>query len=593
MGKPVGIDLGTTNSLISTVLEGKVKVIPDPEGHTLQPSVVSFHPSGKILIGHKAKERKIIDPENTFYSTKRLIGRDYSDPEVQKAAKKYPYKIEEGEHGIPVAVTRGKKYTLVEIGAMILRYLKLIAEDYLKEEITQAVITVPANFNDVQRSSTKLCGELAGFEVLRIINEPTAAALAYGYGQRLNERIAIYDFGGGTFDITILEVQGNVFEVISTAGDPFLGGDDIDIRLSDKIITAFLKRHQYDLRENPVALQRVRNVAEQIKCQLSFRNEVSVRLKELAYGSGGEPLDLEFTITREIFESMIEDIVDQTLLVCDEAFRLANLTPTQIDHVLLVGGSSRIPLVRQKVREYFGKDPRVDINPDEVVSIGAAIQAYALTKVEKPKKLFPLPGSVRAEQGDFGDEGEEGEKLSDFLEEEETQHYPGLPEGDTSLSTKSPGIKIDGVPELPKELKALVEGRTLLLDVTPRALGIETVDGFYEVIIDRNVPLPVEQSRIFTTSQDNQTVVKIKIYQGESKRIEENTLLGEVELSGLRPAPRGEVKIRVKFEINTDGIVNVTAQDIHTGEEARTKVTIFGGLTEEEVKELLRKYGRR
>lgn len=389
----IGIDLGTTNSCVAVVRDGKARVVQDEVGTALHPSVVSFHPDGRVLVGGEAAERRVIDPQNTFYSVKRLIGRDFSDPDVRRVAERYPYTVVEGPKGIPLGQARGKEFTLPEISSMVLSHLREVSERMNQESVGGVVVTVPANFNDVQRSSTKVAGRIAGLDVQRILNEPTAAALAYGYGQGLNERVAVYDFGGGTFDITILDLRDNVFEVLATAGDMFLGGDDFDARLVDQMVASFLKLHHVDIRDNAIALQRLRGVAEQIKCQLSSRDQVSARIRELEYGPGGKPLDMNFAVTRDAFEQRVIDLVDRSFMVCDEAFRLATMSPPQLDNIILVGGSTRIPLIRQRVAEYFGQEPRADINPDEVVAIGAAIQAFALSGQTTTRTEAPSPQS--------------------------------------------------------------------------------------------------------------------------------------------------------------------------------------------------------
>ena len=921
MGLAIGIDLGTTNSCVAVVRDGKARVVQDREGTALQPSVVSFHPDGRVLVGREARERRVIDPRNTFFSVKRLIGRDFSDPDVRRVAERYPYTLVEGPNGIPLAQARGKEYTLPELCSIILAFLREVVEGGYNEPVDGVVITVPANFNDVQRSSTRVAGRIADLEVLRILNEPTAAALAYGYGQGLSERIAVYDFGGGTFDITILDLRENVFEVLATAGDMFLGGDDFDARLVDQMVAAFMQLHHVDLRENPIAMQRLRSVGEQIKCQLSNRTQVSARIRELEYGPGGKPLDMNFAVTRDGFEQRVADLVDRTFSVCDEAFRLAEMSPAQLDNVILVGGTTRIPMVRQRVTEYFNREPRADINPDEVVAIGAAIQAFALvgqqpsrpshapttaprppgglgrpiaggaatgvgpepfddsgtgvtsatatepfapvpeerstkTGMSKPRSFgagvgsgaaaafggdvpddlprarsadtstfaSPTPqrpppqarsGAAAAFGGDLPDDlpaprSEETGATTDLLaprrpgppsapppaprrppaaaaafggdlpddlpspryddtglgidlptphgyepeaglrsphgagsglgsgaaaafggdlpddlpsprsgtgltgpggggadlfgdsfswggtgetspsDDGVTEHSvvgtfteqmmapavigrpPPTPAGSAPGGAYSPsvgvpgdvrvggppsleasfsrpatsepellfdegrswdvlsmpgaghpqvaqvpepeyvdsavfipetrsvasatgaaGIQAPGVAPLPAGLLQQLGINHVLIDVTPRTLAIQTVEGYCDPIIERNSPIPIEQSRVFTTSRDNQTAVVIRICQGESRRIEENLVLGEVALANLRPAPRGDVRVEVNFEIDTDGIVEVAARDVDTGQQAQTKVTVFGGLGEDEVRDMLARYGRR
>ncbi|HJZ85267.1 MAG TPA: Hsp70 family protein [Polyangia bacterium] len=512
----IGIDLGTSNSVVAVVQDGKVVVIPDGEGRRVHPSVVSFHSNGTILVGEKAKRRRIIDPRNTVFSAKRLIGRRFLSAEVRTAVARMPYTIKEGPNQQPIVEARGKAYTIPEVSAMVLTHMKTIAEHFLGRPVGRAVVTVPANFNDAQREATKAAGRLAQLEVVRILNEPTAAALAYGYGKGLDRKLAIYDFGGGTFDITVLLLRDRIFEVLSTAGDTYLGGDDIDLRLVDYMVQAFLRMHRVDLRSDGLAMERLRSVAEQVKCQLSARSKAVVQIQEIAHGVDGRAIDLSFSITRDGLNQKIVDIIDRTFIVCDEALRLAGHNAAEIDDIVLVGGTTKMPLVRERVATYYGRDPRIDINPDEVVAVGAAIQAAAL--------------------------------MQDVI---------------------GPG-------QIPV--------KTLLLDVTPRALGIGTLGGYAETIIQRNAQIPTEQTRLFTTSYENQTTVKIQVCQGESRRFEDNTPLGELSLSGLQARPRGEVTIGVTFEINTDGILSVRARDQATGKAQSAKIQVLGTMTEEEIK---------
>jgi molecular chaperone DnaK len=511
----IGIDLGTSNSVVAVVQDAQVVVIPDADGRRIQPSVVSFHSNGNILCGEKAKRRRIIDPRNTIFSAKRLIGRRFLSAEVRTAVARMPYLIQEGPNQQPIVEARGQTYTIPEISAIVLAHMKSIAERHLGRPVGRAVVTVPANFNDAQREATKTAGRLAGLEVLRILNEPTAAALAYGYGKGLDRRLSIYDFGGGTFDVTTLLLRDTVFEVLSTAGDTYLGGDDIDLRLVDYMAQAFLRAHKIDLRNDSLAMERLRSVAEQVKCQLSSRSKAMVQIQEIAHAEDSRPIDLSFSITRDGMNQKILDIVDRTFIVCDEALRLAGLRPDEIDDVVLVGGITKMPLVRERVVTYYGREPRVDINPDEVVAVGAAIQGAALMR-----------------------------------------------------DVMGPGEK---------------PVQALLLDVTPRALGIGTVGGYVETIIARNAQIPTEQTRLFTTSHDNQTVVKIQVCQGESRRFEENTPLGELTLDGLKALPRGEASISVTFEINTDGILCVRARDSVTDKATAAKIQVLGTMSEEEI----------
>jgi molecular chaperone DnaK len=515
----IGIDLGTSNSVVSVVQDGKVIVIPDSEGRRVHPSVVSFHSNGTILVGEKAKRRRIIDPRNTVFSAKRLIGRRFMSAEVRTAVARMPYIIKEGPNQQPIVEARGKTYTIPEVSAMVLTHMKNIAETYLGRQVTKAVVTVPANFNDAQRESTKAAGRLAGLEVMRILNEPTAAALAYGYGKGLDRRLAIYDFGGGTFDITILLLRDRIFEVLSTAGDTYLGGDDIDLRLVDYMVQAFLRMHRVDLRNDGLAMERLRSVSEQVKCQLSARSKAIVQIQEIAHGVDGRAIDLSFSITRDGLNQKIVDIVDRTFIVCDEALRLAGVSAAEVDDIVLVGGTTKMPLVRERVAGYYSREPRLDINPDEVVAVGAAIQAAAL--------------------------------MQDVL----------------------------GPDQRPVQ--------TLLLDVTPRALGIGTFGGYAETIIQRNAQIPTEQTRMFTTSYDNQTTVKIQVCQGESRRFEENTPLGELTLDGLSAKARGQVAVAVTFEINTDGILRVRAKDPATNKATSAKIQVLGTMSEDEIKQMM------
>ncbi|MBX3273290.1 MAG: Hsp70 family protein, partial [Sandaracinaceae bacterium] len=385
MSSPVlGIDLGTTNSVVCVADGGELRVLPDEEGRLLIPSVVSFHPGGDILVGHAARERRLLDARNTIYSIKRLIGRPFLSPEVKRAQQRFPFRLCEGPTQGVLVEARGETYTLPEISAFVLREVRRIAEDRVGAFCTQAVITVPANFNELQRSATKAAGRVAGLEVLRILNEPTAAALAYGYGQRSRERIAVFDLGGGTFDITILELAGDVFEVLATAGDTFLGGDDLDVLIADKMADAFLSHHRFDPRSDAQAYERLRAAAEWAKCQLSSEHEVQLRVEELAYGEGGVSLDLSFGLTRPALEGLARPLVARAFDVCEDAMRVAGVRPTQLDNVILVGGSTRIPLVRAMVEEYFGRPALDTIDPDLVVARGAALQAAALAPKADP-----------------------------------------------------------------------------------------------------------------------------------------------------------------------------------------------------------------
>jgi molecular chaperone DnaK len=679
MGIAVGIDLGTTNSCVAVVEGERARVVENEDGNRIQPSIVSLPSDGSTLAGWAAKDRLILDPLNTFYSFKRLLGRNFDDAEVARALRGLSYGVAASADGIPVVRSRERDITLPELSAMMLRHLREMSAATLGAEIRDAVITVPANFNDVQRSSTKVAGRIAGLNVLRILNEPTAAALAYGFGGALQERIAVYDFGGGTFDITIIELMDDIFEVLSTAGDTFLGGDDCDEAIAAEMRADFQREHGVDLGADPIANQRVRTVAERIKCQLSTLDEVQATLREIAHDPAGRGIDFGFTLTRRRFEQLIGPLVDRSFAVCDEAFKLARFDRSALDNLVLVGGTTRVPLVRRKVEEYFGRKPRSEINPDEVVAIGAAIHAFSLTGEALPEGAAPVRpkrargGAMLGQSGPhplisdsaplapggaappkppapfvaphgtqptvhglaaplhgfppplIPGKAQELIELDDDLLEELPQEPPGLgAELDEledlfqSAAATLPEVASPpfvAVPLAPPPLD-LVGGEldappasdaresfsvpmvsakaapTLLLDVTPRALGVATAGGYCDTVIERNAAIPVEQSRLFTTSTDGQTEVSIDIYQGESRRIAENARLGSVLLSGLRPAPRGEIKIRVKFDIDTDGILGVSARNEETGEAQATRINLTGGMGEDQVSALVRKYNK-
>jgi molecular chaperone DnaK len=522
-GRVIGIDLGTSNSVVGAVIGGKPVVIPDREGRRIIPSVVSFLPDGHVVVGQKAKSRMVIDPLNTIYSAKRLIGRPFYAPEVKEFMAHYPFRIQEGQDKNPKIVAHGRAYAVEEVQALILRKMRQIAEAYLGEQSINAVITVPANFNEGQRYATKVAGELAGLTVSRIINEPTAAALAYGYGHGKRERIAVYDFGGGTFDITVLELRGEVFEVLATAGNTYLGGNDFDDRVVSALVEAFRRQHNYDLSGELIALQRLKAVAERLKIELSSRQHVSVEFKELIPGAV-EPVTLHFRIEREEFNARCHDIVQQTFVVCDEALKLAQLKAKGIDHVVLVGGTTQIPLVRQMVAQYFQQEALHDIDAHAVVAIGAAIYAASL------------------DQQFYG-------------------HNIGYEAG-------------------PNQVGAV------LIDVTPHSLGIETLGHLMDTLIERNANIPTQRTRTFTTSSDGQTMVRLQIYEGEARTTLDNAKLGELVLEGLREAPRGEVKIDVTFSMNTDGMLDVTAVDRQTQVSQACTLSIAGGLSAEEIARL-------
>ena len=834
MSTVIGIDLGTTNTVVSVVRDGQASALTDDQGQTLIPSVVSFHPNGNVLVGRAAKERRIVDAPSTIYSIKRLIGRSWDSEEVKRARSRFPFEMREGPGQASLVVARGETYTLPEISAFVLRKAKSVAEAALGTSVDRAVITVPANFNDLQRAATKVAGRVAGLEVMRILNEPTAAALAYGYGRASAERVAVYDFGGGTFDVTLLDLSNNVFEVLATAGNTFLGGDDVDLAIAERMAEQLLARHRIDARTDSQVFERLRAGAELIKHSLSSDTEASVDVPEVGHALGGRVIDFEFSMTRSELERLSLSIIDKTFDVCREAMGIARLSPQDFDHVLLVGGSTRIPLVRQRVEEFFQKPLRANINPDEVVAIGAAIQAAALSGAEKRKGTIPPAPSPAARQthpsfsdapnpsgrqrqstqppggssprprfqsspeipstqpffgrqhvstqpglqpgasqrpgvttestlgalgkaplnspsmGTLGGLGprqrvktgpglgpdanraiggptlvsasNEAKSAREALEDELSLPLVGAPQPAPPAPVKptldpqqiakrfgtlsvpplksapaAPPAPVPGpaptreesvafalgdadfvelesspiqpaphsrpawgtpapppldesalpMPELPADDEVTRVGphpessapraaplpipppapmtgfasasapaatpfapqRTialggavtapmtalqaptfggfepvptvrsappppLLIDVTPLTLAVETVNGFCDPIIERNTQVPCEKSRVFVTAADHQTLVRVRISQGESSRFGENTLLGEVELSNLSPAPRGEVQISVSFSLDTNGMLNVSAKEVATGRATTTQLRL-------------------
>ncbi len=512
MEKVIGIDLGTTNSCVAIVEDGTPTVIPNRGGYKTTPSMVAVAENGKRLVGHIAKRQAITNAENTVYSVKRLIGRKWTSPPVKAAMESVPYSIVEGPHDDIRIHLREKLYSAPEISSFVLQEMKVIAEEYLGESVDKAVVTVPAYFNDGQRQATKDAGRIAGLDVIRIINEPTAAALAYGFGKNLERKIAIYDLGGGTFDISILEIGSGVFEVISTAGDTFLGGEDFDKRIIDWLVFGFAKEHKIDLRKDKMALQRLKDVAEKAKCELSAVKQTEINLPFIISTSRNDALHLQRSLNREKLEELTVDLVERTVHICRKTLREAAIDKSELEDVILVGGQTRMPKVQEMVAEFFGIEPCKGVHPDEVVALGAAIQGIALMDEE-----------------------------SDML----------------------------------------------LLDVTPHSLGIMIVGGFFHTLIEQNTTVPTSKSHVFTTVKDNQTSVKILVLQGEAERAEENELLGEFILTGLRRAPRGEVEIEVSFEISADGIVSVSAKDMETGLQQSITVTATSGLTEEEIRRMV------
>jgi len=513
MGKIIGIDLGTTNSVVAVMEGGEPVVIPSSEGGRLVPSVVAISPkSGERMVGQIARRQAITNPDNTIFSVKRLMGRKFADPEVQKARKVLPYKIIEHVNGDAWVVMGGKEYAPPEISAMILQKLKADAEAYLGESVTQAVITVPAYFNDSQRQATKDAGRIAGLDVLRIINEPTASALAYGLDRKKDERIAVYDLGGGTFDISILDVGDGVFEVRATNGDTFLGGDDFDQRIINWICEEFRREQGVDLRQDRMALQRLKEAAEKAKIELSTVLQTEINLPFITADASG-PKHLTMTLTRAKLEQLTADLVERTVGPCRQALADAKLRPEDIDEVILVGGMTRMPAVQEAVRRFFGKEPHKGVNPDEVVAIGAAIQAGVL-----------------------------GGSVWDIL----------------------------------------------LLDVTPLTLAIETLGGVATPMIERNTTIPTRKTQVFSTAADGQTQVEIVVVQGERPMARDNKILGNFILDGIPPAPRGVPQIEVSFDIDANGILNVSARDKATGREQKITITASSGLAKEEVERMVR-----
>jgi molecular chaperone DnaK len=516
MSKIIGIDLGTTNSCVSVLENGTPKVIENSEGTRTTPSIVAYTSDKEVLVGQTAKRQAVTNPENTLFAIKRLIGRRYDDEMVKKDIGMVPYKIIKAKNGDAWVEAGGKKLSPQEVSAKILQKMKKTAEDYLGETVTEAVITVPAYFNDSQRQATKDAGKIAGLEVKRIINEPTAAALAYGLDKKGDQKIAVYDLGGGTFDISIIEiadVEGDKqFEVLSTNGDTFLGGEDFDKRLIEFIVEEFKKEQGIDLSKDQMALQRLKEAAEKAKIELSSTEQTDINLPFITADASG-PKHLTLKISRARFESLVSDLVERTIEPCRQALKDAKLKTSDIDNVILVGGQTRMPLVQRKVKEFFGKEPRKDVNPDEAVAIGAAIQGGVLS------------GSVND---------------------------------------------------------------VLLLDVTPLSLGIETLGGVMTKLIEKNTTIPAQASQVFSTAEDNQSAVTVHVLQGEREQAVHNKSLGQFNLEGINPAPRGVPQIEVKFDIDANGILNVSAKDKVTGKEQSVVIKASSGLSEEEIERMVR-----
>ncbi len=709
----VGIDLGTTNSVIALCdPQGQPRVLADERGTKVHPSVVSFHPNGSVVVGVDAKQRRIIDGRNTVYSAKRLIGRSFRSREIQATMQRVSYVVKEGQNQQPVIVTRGGEFAVPEISAIVLDYVRNVAKKVTGQDVARAVVTVPASFTDAQRSATATAGAIAGITVVRVLNEPTAAALAYGHQRQLSRVIAVYDFGGGTFDVTLLRLQDQVYEVLATAGDSFLGGDDIDEVLMEHMADEFLAQHRVDVRQNEVGVMRLRAVAEQTKIELSRRTRAIVKVDEIAYGPGGAPINLQTEISREQLVARATPSIERTFAVCEEALRLAGLSAESIEDVVLVGGTTKIPYVRERVTQFFQRAPRTDVNPEEAVAIGAALQASALERIlaRKPTSRMPstpgVPAAPQVAMDEAAGSGQRqtapmgasmrppgtrqtterpvarGEAVDRFdepdptpgtgtkalgritnrgaaapppvpgragpaartmigipvttadsepdeptlTEREEITHErlpsdatrpgaydPYAPAAQPTLTFPDRGplgvpgpapagaaiaiqpTLIDAAGVGPSQMPTIMGAAAPplfgpppaagpeVLDVIPRSLGIGTVSGYCEELIRRNARVPTEMRRMFSTSRDQQSTVRIRVCQGESRRIDDNVILGDLVLEGLPPRPRGKTSIEVTFQIDASGRLQVRARDAETGQEQRASLDLLGAQSQEEV----------
>jgi molecular chaperone DnaK len=604
MSLAIGIDLGTTNSVVAISEGGVPRVLADESGATLLPSVVSFHPDGRVLVGRDARRRRVIDARNTIHSTKRLIGRRWGTPEVERARKISSFELVEGDKRSIEVVSRGSRFPLPAISALVLERAKQIAERALGRTVTQAVVTVPASFNDLQRTATRRAAQEAGLEVLRVLNEPTAAALAYGLGSTEAERLAVYDLGGGTFDLTLLEVESNVIEVVATAGDSFLGGDDIDLAIARQVALAVLRETGIDSTDNPTGLALLRAAAEHLKVLLSTQETAEVELRAIGYREGGAAIDYKFGLSRAELETIAQPYVDRTLAICDDALRQSRLEIGSFESVILVGGSTRMPYVQERVEAFFGKRPRVEWNPDEVVALGAAIMASMLADdaVGTSGPVVTKPAAVPADLlalsatapvvampppmmvGGDGQPPPPAPAQNYAPPPPQAQPRPAPPapppRPPNPAPQRAPQLPVPAEPpRVPSVLPTAGLGAgPLLIDVTPLTLSVQIVGGLSDAIIARNTPVPCTRTRRYTTGVDSQKEIFFRVVQGEGAVASQNTLLGELVLSELPPARRGDLWIEVTFELDADGILIVHARDEGSGRavSAQMRVTPEG-----------------